>query len=156
MPETARVVTTDREIDAAIRRARVFEKYDRRVKRAAFSERTDRLVLSMDNGVTHMIPRSLLQGLTAAGPRDLEKIELLGGGTGLYWPALDVAHYVPGLLAGVYGSEKWMKQLQRLEPVPFAPERSRARNAGPRSAPRRANGRRRDADLPTPEKRRKA
>ena len=39
------------------------------------------------------------------------KIEILGNGTGLYWPALDVAHSVSGLLAGVYGSAKWMERL---------------------------------------------
>jgi hypothetical protein len=112
MPEPARVVTTDAAIDAAIRQARVYEKYNRRVLRASYSDRTDRFVLRMDNGVTVMIPRSLLQGLTGAKPDALSRIELLGNGTGLYWPDLDVAHSVTGLLAGVYGSEKWMKQLR--------------------------------------------
>jgi hypothetical protein len=65
----------------------------------------------MRNGVTHCIPRKLLQGLSEAEPGSLNKIELLGDGTGLYWPALDVAHSVSGLVAGVYGSAKWMKQL---------------------------------------------
>jgi hypothetical protein len=111
MPELARVVTTDAEIDAAIRHARMFEKYDQRVVRATYSDRTDRILLRMENGVTHVIPRMLLQGLQEAAPGALNKIELLGRGTGLYWPALDVAHQVPGLLAGVYGSAKWMKKL---------------------------------------------
>jgi Protein of unknown function (DUF2442) len=112
MPEPARVVTTDAEIDAAIRRARVSAKYDQRVARAAYSARTDRFSLRMENGVTHSLPRNLLQGLTEASPEELSRIELLGQGTGLYWPALDVAHSVSGLLAGIYGSAKWMQQLQ--------------------------------------------
>jgi hypothetical protein len=111
MPELARVVTTDAEIDAAIRQARIYEKYDQRVVRATYSERTDRFLLRMENGVTHVIPRRLLQGLTEADPGALNRIELLGRGTGLYWPSLDVAHSVSGLLTGVYGSAKWMKQL---------------------------------------------
>jgi hypothetical protein len=65
----------------------------------------------MRNGVTHRIPRKLLQGLSEAEPSTLNKIELLGNGTGLYWPVLDVAHSVSGLVAGIYGSAKWMKQL---------------------------------------------
>jgi hypothetical protein len=111
MPDPARVVTTDAEIDAAIRQARIYEKYDPQAVRASYSPRTDRFLLRMESGVTHTIPRRLLQGLADAGANSLSKIELLGRGTGLYWPALDVAHSVSGLLAGVYGSEKWMKQL---------------------------------------------
>jgi len=112
MPEKARVVTTNAEIDAAIRHARAYSKYDHRVVRAAYSPRTDRFLLRLENGVTHSIPRKLLQGLSDSAPIDLRTIELLGNGTGLYWPALDVAHSVSGLLAGVYGSERWMRQLE--------------------------------------------
>lgn len=117
MAKPAKVATTNAEIDAAIRNARIFERYDQRVARATYSSRTDRVVLRMLNGVTHSIPRKLLQGLADAEASQLSKIELLGRGTGLYWPALDVAHSVSGLLAGVYGSEKWMKHLQ-LETAP--------------------------------------
>jgi len=112
MPEIAVVVTTDAEIDAAIEQARRLENQDRRVVRVSFSGGTDSIILLLENGVTHSIPRRLLQGLADANPDDLNNIELLGGGTGLYWPALDVAHLVSGLLAGVYGSAKWMKHLQ--------------------------------------------
>jgi len=111
MAELARMVTSDAEIDAAIEAARRTEKFDRRVVRASYSEGTDSLVLLLENGVTHSIPRRLLQGLGETRPEDMKEIELLGGGTGLYWPALDVAHLVSGLLAGVYGSARWMKEL---------------------------------------------
>ena len=111
MPETARVLTTDAEIDAAIEDARRYEKYDRRVVRASFTEGSDSLFLLMENGVTLNIPRRLLQGLTEAKPDELNQIELLGRGTGLYWPAIDVAHLVSGLLDGVYGSARWMEYL---------------------------------------------
>ena len=30
------------------------------------------------------------------------------------WPALDLAHSVSGLLAGIYGSEKWMSSLDKM------------------------------------------
>jgi Protein of unknown function (DUF2442) len=111
MPKAARVVTTDAEIDSAIRQARAFSKYDQRAAKATYSERTDRILVRMENGVTHSFPRKLLQGLSTALPEGLRKIERLGNGTGLYWPALDVAHSVSGLLAGVYGSARWMEKL---------------------------------------------
>ena len=66
MPDPAKVVTTDAQIDAAIRQARAFSKYDHRVVRATYSPRTDRLSLRLENGVSHSIPRKLLQGLSAA------------------------------------------------------------------------------------------
>jgi hypothetical protein len=72
----------------------------------------------MENGVTHSFPRKLLQGLSEASPETLSKIELLGSGTGLYWPALGVAHSVSGLLAGVYGSAKWMDRLHFDKRIP--------------------------------------
>ena len=111
MPKLARVVTTDAEIDAAIRRARSFSMYDHRIARASYSVRTNCVQLRMRNGSTLCIPRKLLQGLSEAEPASLNKIEILGNGTGLYWPELDVAHSVSGLVAGVYGSAKWMKYL---------------------------------------------
>ena len=111
MPRAARVVTTDAEIDAAIRQAKAFSKYDHRAVRATYSERTDRILLRMGNGVTHSLPRRLLHGLGDAPASAVSKIEVLGHGTGLYWPALDVAHSVSGLLAGIYGSAKWMHKL---------------------------------------------
>lgn len=116
MPETARVVTTNAEIDAAIeqsrRQARRLEKQDRYVVHASYSNGTDSIILLLENGVTFSIPRRLLQGLDTANPADLNNIELLGSGTGLYWRSLDVAHLVSGLLDGVYGSAKWMMHLQ--------------------------------------------
>jgi hypothetical protein len=112
MPEIATVTTTDDEIDASIEEARRLEKYDRRVVRASYSDGTDSIILLLENGVTLSVPRRLLQGLTEAEPNALNNIELLGRGTGLYWPEMDVAHLVSGLLAGVYGSARWMKHLQ--------------------------------------------
>ncbi|WP_420236555.1 DUF2442 domain-containing protein [Telmatobacter bradus] len=112
MPETARVVTTDEEIDAALRQAIACQKYERRVRQAAYLARTDRIQIKLDNGVSHSIPRRLLQGLAQAAPESVGRIEILGSGTGLYWPDLDVAHELDGLLAGIYGSAGWMEKLR--------------------------------------------
>ena len=113
MPEAARVVTTDAEIDAAIERARKYAKYDRRVVKATYSKAKDRLHLVLDDGASYTLPRMLIQGLDGAKEKDLKRIQIVGEGTGLLWPVLDVAHYVPGLLGGVYGSEKWMTALYK-------------------------------------------
>jgi hypothetical protein len=111
MSEKARIMTTDEEIDVAIQDARLYEKYDRQVAYATYCGSSDTLNLRFEYGVTYIVPRRLLQGLTEANPGDLNNIELLGQGTGLYWPALNVTHSVSGLLAGIFGSVEWMNQL---------------------------------------------
>ncbi len=111
MREPARIDAAEADIEAAFRDARHFERFDRHVEHASYSEGTDSIVLHLQNGVVHSIPRKLLQGLATADAESLKKIELLGRGTGVYWPTLDVAHSVSGLLAGVYGSAKWMRHL---------------------------------------------
>jgi hypothetical protein len=58
-------------------------------------------------GSTAFAP-DLAEGLTGADPQALGNFELSGGGYGLHWPALDVDLTVPGLLAGIFGTAKWM------------------------------------------------
>jgi hypothetical protein len=113
MPEHAQVAVTEAEIDAALGRAREYAKYARKVVKATYSKTTNRLRLVLDDGVTCSIPRRLIQGLSGAQEKELSRIQVLSNGTGLLWPLLDVAHYVPGLLQGVYGSEKWMTALYK-------------------------------------------
>jgi len=50
----------------------------------------------------------LAQGLEHATPAELANIEISPLGTGLHWPDLDADLYVPGLLSGVFGSNRWM------------------------------------------------
>lgn len=118
MAEAARVVTTDAEIDQALARARQFAKYDRRVSRADYSRTTKRLRLLLDDGARYELPVRLIQGLAHASDRELSRIQIIGRGTGLLWPVIDMAHYVPALLEGVYGTEKWMAALRRQGKMP--------------------------------------
>ncbi len=108
----AKVITTDEQIANAIRRAQEYEIEDPIVIGASYSYHADCFILRMKNGAIHKIPRGLLQGLGTASRRQLSQIEIVEFGAGLYWPALDVAHLVSGVLSGVYGSEKWMRQLK--------------------------------------------
>jgi len=42
----------------------------------------------------------------------LKKVEITMLGTGLSWPDLDVDHYVPALVEGIYGNRAWMAKLE--------------------------------------------
>lgn len=108
-----KIITTGGQIDAALARARQFAPDDRRVSRATYTRKGDQVCLFLANGVTVCIPRRRLQGLENARPAQLAQIELLGGGTGLHWPRLDVSHYVLGLLNDVFGTKQWMAHLGR-------------------------------------------
>jgi hypothetical protein len=109
-----RIVTSDAEIDRAIERA----KKTRRGPLATGVEfksgpGLDLLILRLSDGRRYVIPREELQGLQSATEAQIGRVEILGGGTGLHWPDLDVDLYVPGLLRGVYGNKKWMAQIGR-------------------------------------------
>jgi hypothetical protein len=80
-------------------------------------------------------PRHLLQGLQDATPKELAKIEIEGPGSGLHWPALDVDHYVPALLTGVFGTRHWMAELgqkggKAKSPAKAAASRANGRRGG--------------------------
>ena len=112
MRRTAKINVSDGEIGIALKRARKLAPNERHAKRAAYDQESDRVCLLLANDVTVLIPRKYLQGLEKATVLQLSKIELLGGGTGLHWPKLDVSHYVPGLLNDVFGTKQWMARVK--------------------------------------------
>jgi hypothetical protein len=75
---------------------------------AHYDRRAGRIVISLDNGLELAFPPRLAQGLENATPAALANIEISPRGTGLHWPELDADLYVPGLLAGMFGSKSWM------------------------------------------------
>lgn len=112
MPKSkAIVVATDQQIDSTLAQARKFAASDRRVVRVEYERKPDLVTLHLDDGVRVSIPRMSLQGLQDAKPTQVSKVEILGRGTGLHWPLLDVDHYVPGLLNHIFGNSRWMAEL---------------------------------------------
>jgi hypothetical protein len=107
-----RIVTTDDEIDQAIERAKAIRRGPL-VTEVEYrpGPGLDLLILKLSDGSRRVIPREDLQGLQSATKDQVAQVEILGGGTGLHWPDLDADFYVPGLLRGVYGNEKWMAEI---------------------------------------------
>ncbi len=108
------IVTSDAEIDRAIQRAKNLRD-EQRVTEVEYrpGPGLDLLILKLGDGHRHVIPREDLQGLQTATKEQIARVEILGSGTGLHWPDLNVDLYVPGLLQGVYGNKKWMAQIGR-------------------------------------------
>ena len=105
-----RVLTTDAEIDRAIANAKRLEGEPRLIE-VNYEPRPDLFVLKFSDGWRHAIPRENLQGLRTATKDQLARVEILGPGTVVHWPSLDVDFYVPGLVKGIYGNRRWMAKI---------------------------------------------
>jgi Protein of unknown function (DUF2442) len=75
---------------------------------ARYDPRRNRVVVTLSNEVELSFPPHAAQGLETATPSDLNTIDISPSGFGLHFPKLDADLYVPGLLEGFLGSERWM------------------------------------------------
>jgi hypothetical protein len=109
-----KIVTTNAEIDRAIKRAGKLQK-EPRVTEVEYrpGPGLDLLILKLSDGHRQLIPREDLQGLQSATKEQIERVKILGNGTGLHWPALNLDLYVPSLLRRIYGTERWMAEIGR-------------------------------------------
>jgi hypothetical protein len=116
--ETTKTVVgmTDAEVDAWLEEARQDTSApDPSALSAEYIRSLDLVLIKMDNDSRLVIPREQLQGLENATPDQLAHIEIFGGND-IAWPALDVDHYLPHLLAGRYSTERW-KQSRKPQPI---------------------------------------
>ena len=109
-----KVVTTDAEIDEALKRAKNQPEEPRAIAvEYKPGAGLDILILKLNDGGRFLIPREDLEGLQDATPEQIAQVEILGNGTGLHWEALDLDFYVPNLLRNIYGTRRWMAQIGR-------------------------------------------
>jgi hypothetical protein len=80
---------------------------------ALYNRWTGMVEVHLRNGSFHAFPAELAQGLRGAPPELLEQVEVTPSGDGLHWEALDADVHVEFLLAGVYGTRRWMAELGR-------------------------------------------
>ena len=105
-----KVVTTDAEIDAAFESASLHEQ-EPVAKTVEHIQSLNLLIVGLSNHRRLVLPIEEIQGLEKATHGQIQKYELLGGGTGISFPELDVDLYVPALIEGVYGNRRWMAHL---------------------------------------------
>jgi hypothetical protein len=108
------VITTDAEIDRSIERAKDLQD-EPRVTEVEYRPGAglDLLILKLSDGHRQLIPREDLEGLQGATREQIAQVKILGNGTGLHWPALNLDHYVPSLLRHIYGTKRWMAEIGR-------------------------------------------
>ena len=106
------VLTTDAEIETALERAKALDGEPRALT-VEHIPVLRLLIVGLSTGRRLVLPLEDLQGLEEATPEQLQNYELIGRGTGICFPDLDVDLYVPALIEGVYGNRRWMAQMGR-------------------------------------------
>ncbi len=101
----------DRMYDEAKRRSEKEEMIEVRARSARYDKASNRVVLDLSNGATFIFPCDRVEGLSVAAPKDLAEVELWGDGTALHWEKLDVDFSVSGIVAGIFGTKAWMREL---------------------------------------------
>ncbi|HYH80014.1 MAG TPA: DUF2442 domain-containing protein [Longimicrobium sp.] len=110
----AKRLPTDAEILAQLPAATAAADAQPRARTARYDRETRRIVIELTNGCLFAFPAHVGQGLQDATDDQLAAVEVLPGGSGLVWEELNVDLWVPGLLAGVFGTKAWMRELGRL------------------------------------------
>jgi len=98
--------------DAALKRAEVAGEAtlatEPRAAAAHYDPATGRVVIELMNGCLYGFPAALVQDLRGASAAALACVQVDGVGFNLHFPALDADLYVPALVAGIFGTERWM------------------------------------------------
>jgi len=136
------VVTTDTDIDSALEAAK-FNEGEARAVTVEHIAGLNLLIVGLSNGRRLVLPIEDLQGLSKATHEQIQNFELLGRGTGISFPDLDVDIYVPALIEGVYGNRRWMAELGRKggEARTEAKRRAAQMNGSKGGRPKRADNR---------------
>ena len=99
---------TEAEIGAAEARGRLARGREPRAASARYDRRLKTIVVELTSGASFAFPAHLAEGLERAGEEELAAVEVLGNGYGLHWECLDVDLSIPGLVAGIFGTQRYM------------------------------------------------
>ena len=101
---------SDAEWAAAEERGRVEMAIKPRAAGARYDAAARRIVVELVNGSTFIFDPRLAQGLEQATDAQLAEVEVIGVGFGLHWETLDADYKVESLLAGRFGSRRYMAE----------------------------------------------
>jgi Protein of unknown function (DUF2442) len=102
------------QINLARQAGEVLDETEPRAVKSWYEISSSRVFIEIKNGVVMGFPSQLLEGLKLATPEQLAEVEVTPSGYGLHWESLDVDLGVPQLVAGIFGTKTWMKELGRL------------------------------------------
>jgi hypothetical protein len=76
-----------------------------------YSTESEHIFIRLNNRALMGFPYYLLEGVQNSTPQQRAEVELTPTGSGLHWESLDADLSVSQLVAGVFGSKKWMDNL---------------------------------------------
>jgi hypothetical protein len=101
-------MVTLEEFDKANRQAKELESRVPKAISARYDRRIRRVVVRLSSSLGIFFSPRDAEGLEHATAEQLSQIEISPSGYGLHFPQLDADLYLPSLLEGVFGSERWM------------------------------------------------
>lgn len=104
---------TNEELDAIRQQSLLQDAAHPRARAVGYDASTSAVTLQLSSGIRVEIPARLIEGLQHATPAQLAAIEMDSQGYAINWEELDVQMSVEGLLAGVFGTRRWMQQFAR-------------------------------------------
>jgi len=110
----------ERQYSRATRRGEERLQFQPHAVAVRYDGRSHKVVIDLSNGCSLLVPRDVAQGLAAASERNLANVTILGPGTTIAWPKLDIHFSVSELLLGSFGTTEWMKKLGRSRRHPDA------------------------------------
>lgn len=99
----------DSEFDLAEARGKSMLAEQPRAVAARYIAKSGKVVVDLANGCSYTFPTALVEDLNGADAGSLSEIVVDGSGFNLHWPQLDADLYVPALVAGLFGTQQWMK-----------------------------------------------
>ena len=99
---------TDEQLKRAEASGRRTLETEPRAVKAQYDAIAGRIVVDLANGCAYAFPSDRVQELRGASDENLADVEVDGVGFNLHWPKLDVDLYVPALVAGIFGTRRWM------------------------------------------------
>jgi hypothetical protein len=101
-------ITTEQLLAATQRMERMQAKHAT-VAAVYYHAETDRLLIQLANGLDLSFSPKLAQELQHATASDLAEVDITASGLAVYFPRIDASLYIPGLLAGMFGTKQWMQ-----------------------------------------------
>jgi hypothetical protein len=102
----ARIITTDGKI-GALERTKAHDN-DTFASTVQYVPLLKLLIIVLANGRRIALPIEGVPELKKATKKVLANWELLGRGTAINWPDIDVALPIDGIIEGVYGKSRWI------------------------------------------------